>query len=709
MGVLRLLIFGTRGTWTRLAAISGGVAVGVTLALLLVAGSTALETRDARAAWTHPILRMLDDVQADGMLAAPSRDTFDGERITRLDVAVPAGASSALPGGLLAPGPGAYLASPALERLIASTPADELGDRYGEAAGTLPPELLRSADSLVVVVGATPGAVSTQASAGIVESFDARAFGGQENYQTLAVVGALALLVPAFLLVSVATRLGAASRAERWQTLLTIGASRTVIRRVAILEATGTALLGSVIGLGLFLAARPLLGLLPVAGERLMPADLTVSAPVVLTVISAIVLGSILSAARTARRADTSPVSRAVFERRPSLWRLAPLVIGILAFVLLERFASLLPIPQVIPVVLCFGLVAVGLLVAGPVLTWAAGSVFQRLSTTASGVVGSRRIVRTPRAVFRSVAGLVAATFVITVFAFATSAQVTAAQFTTEPLLPPGAVAVTASAGSELDPADVAAALDGRPGITGIYTTRTDADFSGVYVSGDEVRALGHPDFAGAVAGLVGGVFSLGADGPPVTDADVPSLEGMRVSDVIVTTDGSETAIEQARTAVLALAGVDRSQTGALTRTEAVSGGDSDLATQFAEIGRLAIVIVTALAAAVLTISTIAALYDRKRTFALLQLMGMPRTTLRKVITWETAVPLLGIIIPTILLGWATAWLLITSLSERTIGRPDALLWVSLTATAIMAVLSILIASGVGTAITRSSENTRHE
>ena len=150
--------------------------------------------------------------------------------------------------------------------------------------------------------------------------------------------------------------------------------------------------------------------------------------------------------------------------------------------------------------------------------------------------------------------------------------------------------------------------------------------------------------------------------------------------------------------------GVDRSA-GAWTRVEYVSDADSDLASQFAEIGRLAIVIVTLLAAAVLAIATIAVLYDRKRTLSLLQLIGMHRTTLTKIVSWETLLPLLSILAPAILLGWLTAHMLITSLSDRSIGWPDSLLGIALAATGLMVVVSIALSARVGERITRSAEN----
>lgn len=705
MSVLRLLVFGTRHTWGRLIGIVVGVAIGTVLALLLIAGANALEARDIRASWLEPTLEEIDTAMASDTIAAPSNDIFEGARITRLDIAIPADATVTLP-AMPAPAPGTYVASPALAELIDAAPAAALQDRYGKPASTIPSEILASPDSLAVVVGGTISEVSRLSSAGVVESFTGGAYRGNQNYQTLAFIGALALLIPAFLLVAVSTTLGAAARSSRWQTLLTIGAPRRIVNRIAVAEATGTAVVGAVLGVGLFFALRPVLAMLPVAGERLVVGDLTVSVTSIMILVAAVVLGAVFAAARGARHTSSRPTTQVVFERTPGLWRVIPLLAGLGMFVLVNMFADAIPIPLAIPVVVCFALLAFGLLIAGPYLTWVAGRAFVRLARSGGTVIASRRIVRTPRAGFRSVAGLVAATFVITVFAFAASAHVGASAYTTDVLIPERAVAVTASPDANLSDAPIEQALQQVRGVSAVYFTYTDGEQ--IYISGDDARALTNGNYTGKIGEVIGGIYSLAPDGPPLMKSDVATLDGMRISDIIVLTDGRAISIERARTALVSLDGIDRS-TGAWTRAEYVTDSDSDLATQFTEIGRLAIVIVTALAAAVLTIATIAALYDRKRTFSLLQLIGMPQRTLRTVITWETLVPLLGIVLPTILIGWFTAFMLITTLSPRTLSWPDSLLPISLTATALMAVTSIAIASRVGVTLARSSENTRHE
>ncbi|WP_339622194.1 ABC transporter permease [uncultured Salinibacterium sp.] len=705
MEPLRLLIFGTRGNWGRLAGIAAGVGIGVLLALLLVAGANALETRDVRSSWIQPSLSELSTATDDDTIAALSRDIFDGQRIDRLDIAVPTSKSATIP-GMDAPAPGTYVASPALEELITTSTPTQLRNRYGTPAGTIPDELLASPDSLVVVVGATPEDVAALSSAGVALSFGTSAFGGNQNYQTLALVGALAILTPAFLLVAVSTTLGSSARAEQWQTLRTIGASRALVKRVALAEAAGTAILGAALGVAGFFALRPLLAFLPVAGERLVASDLTVSTTVVVVVAVAVIIGAIFAASRSARRTGSNATTQSVFEKMPRFVRVLPLLTGVGLFFLVSTFADQIPLPLAIPVVGSFALIAIGLLIAGPYFTWLAALALARLARTGAAVIASRRMVRTPRAGFRSVAGLVAATFVITVFAFSASASVGAGSFTADPLLPEDALAANIRSDADIAATSVNESLGQISGVTGVYFTYTDGD--GAYIAGDDAQKLNIDAFTADIGELTGGVYSLAPEGPALQNANVPTLDGMRISDIIARTDGEPSSIEATRTALLTIEGVDRSA-GAWTRAEFVGDADSDLASQFAEIGRLAIVIVTLLAAAVLAIATIAALYDRKRTLSLLQLIGMHRTTLTKIVSWETLLPLLSILAPAILLGWLTAHMLITSLSDRSIGWPDSLLGIALAATGLMVVVSIMLSACVGDRITRSAESSGRE
>ena len=94
----------------------------------------------------------------------PASDIYDGQTISRFDVAA-TGTSSPVPPGLSHdPAAGTYYASPALAALLRTAAADQLADRYpGRLAGIIGDAALPSPNSLVIVVGRTPAQLATAA------------------------------------------------------------------------------------------------------------------------------------------------------------------------------------------------------------------------------------------------------------------------------------------------------------------------------------------------------------------------------------------------------------------------------------------------------------------------------------------------------------------------------------------------------------------
>ena len=137
---LRLALSGGREAVTRLVVLAAAVGLGVGLLLTVVAATNAVTTWNNRHAW---LWTGTVSVPAGPVTAAtaplwwhPGGDTFDGQQISRFDVAA-TGASLPVPPGIPRdPGPGQYFASPALAALLRGTPADQLADRYpGRPAG----------------------------------------------------------------------------------------------------------------------------------------------------------------------------------------------------------------------------------------------------------------------------------------------------------------------------------------------------------------------------------------------------------------------------------------------------------------------------------------------------------------------------------------------------------------------------------------------
>jgi len=108
-------------------------------------------------------------------------------------------------------------------------------------------------------------------------------------------------------------------------------------------------------------------------------------------------------------------VSRRVTPPPPSAWRVTPLLIGIVLFIL----GVVLTTKQTIGGPIFPGLIVIliGLVVGGPWLTAQSARLFGRLVAGSSPLLASRRLADNPKAAFRSVTGLVLAVFLGTLVA----------------------------------------------------------------------------------------------------------------------------------------------------------------------------------------------------------------------------------------------------------------------------------------------------
>ena len=268
-GLLKLAVVGSKSAYGRLAGIAGGVAVGVCLLLLLWGGANGLSARDDRGAWLRETGRPsvaappTEDPTTSGpgtlvpltpatvLMEANPVEVFRDQLINRRDVAALDSATVRIPGIGKPPEPGHYYASPALQRLIESTPRDQLGDRFGTFAGTIDDAALPGPDSLIVVTGATEAELRQNGRAVLVSDFTTDPYGGSAAaYNTVLSIGAIAVFFPVLLLISIVTGLGAAQRRERFATLRLIGASPQLISRIAAVETAVPSLVGALLEIG---------------------------------------------------------------------------------------------------------------------------------------------------------------------------------------------------------------------------------------------------------------------------------------------------------------------------------------------------------------------------------------------------------------------------------------------------------------------------
>lgn len=688
----------------RLLGISAGVAVGVTLLLLIWGAYNGIHQRELRSAWTQlggPSAVQLTDQTSPSaspqVLATMSGDYYQGQSITLVTVAAEPGSTVRIPGMDHFPEPGQYFASPALIDLITAVPSNELGDRYGTPEGEIPETALASPDSLVVIVGQTPERLATDINVTVVTAFTGALFGGNWAYLTLAIIGAIAILIPVLLLVSIVTALGATQRRERFATLRLIGAAPAAVARIAATETAVTSLFGAMAGVILAILLAPLAALVPIDGLTFFVTDILVD-PISATVIIAITIaGSTLVAWHRARRAGFGPLgaSRQEHERTPRLVSVLPLIVGLSALIasaLAPRVGTIIPNSQLV-IIAGFVLTTIGLLIAGPYLTFLTSRIATRHARTAAGVIAFNRIRLLPRTTFRSVSGLVLALFLVSVFATAVTAVEEAAALADDD----AHLSMSTLINRPLtDPTDEQiSALTAAPGVEhvglasftlqqydGPYLSRSDALHLGMLTAAEAATIT--TDFVGITPGF--------ENNEPLDITAAPGILQSELTNpiLLIATDGTAAGLERARTAAVN-SGI-ASYNVPSTRTELQTNYTATLANSFAGLANIGIVIITLISVISLAVATIAGILARRRVFGLLRLMGMPGKTLRRIIASETALPLATVFAACIGFGVVVAWALVTGLSPgvRTIDWPGPSYYIVIAFSLILAVFSVL-------------------
>ena len=532
---LRLAVNGGREAVTRLVILAVAVGLGVGLLLTAVAATNAVTSWNNRHAWFWTGTYWAAPGPATGVAPLwwhPASDIYDGQTISRFDVAA-AGASSPVPPGLSRdPVPGTYYASPALAALLRSVPADQLADRYpGHLAGIIGGAALPSPNSLVIVVGRTPAQLATVVGSVRVTAIATTVPGGLGGNVTISParkghrpqsaanfnpnglrytpadagipasgtdlilsVVALAILLPVLIFIGTATRLSAARREERFAAMRLVGATRTQVSALAAVESTAAALLGVAAGFAIFFGLRIPVAAIPFVGQPFFPGQLTLSLFDVIVVAAGVPAAAAVAARLALRRVNISPlgVTRRVTPKPPGAWRVVPLFLGLAELGFWEAHGHPASIHgQIQAFVTSFALIIIGLFIAGPWLTMAAARLMARWTSRPGTLIAARRIGDDPRAAFRSVSGLVLALLVTTVATIAITTQdakdptrfgniaeshVLTAQISASNAVAggsaPGVRSGTANPGPAAPAAPLAARLSAVPGVQGVLVVR---------------------------------------------------------------------------------------------------------------------------------------------------------------------------------------------------------------------------------------------
>ena len=157
---LQLALRSGREGLLRLLITAAAVAVGVALLLGVLAEFHAFQANASKPCWSctqgAAVPRTLP---SHGDLWNNSVDFYQGQTISRLDVAALSPNAPVPPGVPRLPPPGDYYASPALAALLRTVPADELGARFpGKLIGTIGQAGLNGAGDLAIYHRAHAGA-----------------------------------------------------------------------------------------------------------------------------------------------------------------------------------------------------------------------------------------------------------------------------------------------------------------------------------------------------------------------------------------------------------------------------------------------------------------------------------------------------------------------------------------------------------------------
>jgi hypothetical protein len=154
----------------------------------------------------------------------------------------------------------------------------------------------------------------------------------------------------------------------------------------------------------------------------------------------------------------------------------------------------------------------------------------------------------------------------------------------------------------------------------------------------------------------------------PIAAVEPDQLARLPIRAVIVATDGTTQAQERARTLLeQADPGQDAPFTIAERNTE-----DARQIIQYERLADVVILVTLLIAGCSLGVTVVGGLNERKRPFSLLRLTGVPLGVLRRVLTLESAAPLLASAAVSIAAGFASAQLFLRSQLGYTVAPPGA-------------------------------------
>ncbi|MFF3946030.1 FtsX-like permease family protein [Streptomyces sp. NPDC001902] len=379
----RLAGSGGREGWIRTALTAVGVGLGVALLFLAAAVPNVLGARAERghARETPNFESGVSVRRADTTFLWYDASTeYRGEAVGGQLLRPDGPGAPPPPGVARIPGPGEMAVSPALRELLGSSSGALLKERLGyRITGTIADRGLLEPGELRFYAGSA----TLTRSGGAIRSagYGHDPGSGRFDPQLVVLVALICvvLLVPVGVFIGTAVRFGGDRRDRRLAALRLVGANVGMTRRIAAGEALFGAVLGLLVGTGVFLGARRLAGSVRLWGVSAFPADVAPDLLLAGLIVVAILVGAVvvtLSALRSVAIEPLGVVRHATLRPRRLWWRLVSPVVGVGVLMLTGSADGELGSGGVYPVALGAVLVLVGLT---GLLPWLVEAVVRRL------------------------------------------------------------------------------------------------------------------------------------------------------------------------------------------------------------------------------------------------------------------------------------------------------------------------------------------
>lgn len=240
-----------------------------------------------------------------------------------------------------------------------------------------------------------------------------------QTYVTLAGFACAVLILPILGLGGAAARLGARGRSRRLASLRLIGMTSREVVTMSVVESLVQAAAGLVLGLGLWLASTPLLGMLSFQRQHIGFSELLMPWWLWLAVVVTVLLLAALSTIGGLTRVRISPlgVARQTSSAPLRAWRLGALGGGIVVILSLGAVLRL-PLQGIVVGLLFAGMLAFAIFLTNLFAPWLLQLVGRLGVHTGSParLIAMRRIVADPRSAWRNVSSLGLIGFLVGLF-----------------------------------------------------------------------------------------------------------------------------------------------------------------------------------------------------------------------------------------------------------------------------------------------------